>query len=269
MAYRKLTWSFKDSKEIEIKWAGKYGAAGEKRAKKRKATQEKIAKQNQYIRTKKMRRLIKANFSPGDYWVTLKYPKGTRKEEAEYRKDLRDFLTRCRASWKRRGAVFRFIYRIEVGKRGGVHIHILCNRLEPVKGKPDTAAVLQELWGKNGRINYQLLTDYYGDGYQQLAEYVVKPLPEDTGQLSLFTEEEKKTYSRYSASRNLVRPEPEIKDYKRRTVRELVENGPKPTPGFYIDKTSVRCGVNPYTGLSYCHYIEYLTQERRTEKMQC
>lgn len=252
MAYREMIWYFPNSIEREIKWEGKYGAKGEKRAKKKKATPEQIEKQNQINREKRIRRLIKANFEEGDYWNTLKYPKGTRKTTEEYKKDIEIYLRKCRNEYRKRGAPFKFIYRLEVGKKGGVHFHLLCNRLEPEKGKPDTAAILQNLW-VHGRINYQSLYD--SGGYQQLAEYIVKK-PEDTGQLSFFPGEEKE-YLKYSTSRNLIRPEPEIKEYKRRTVKELVRNGPKATEGYYIDKTSIKCGVNPYNGLSYCHYIEF------------
>ena len=78
MAYTRDTWMFPDSIEHEYKYMGKYGAAGEKREAKRNPTKEQIRKQNQWVREKLMRRLIKANFSPNDLWVTLKYPKGCR-----------------------------------------------------------------------------------------------------------------------------------------------------------------------------------------------
>lgn len=263
--YRIKIYDFGESKEYEIGYAGQYGAKGEKRAPRKKATPEQIEKQNQAIRVKKVRRLIKANFSPGDYWITLKYPKGTRKPEEKYREDLTKLFKKCRSVWKRRGGEFKFICRIEIGKRGGVHIHLLCNRLEPVTGQPDTAAVLQELW-EHGRINYQLLHDYNSDGYQLLAEYIVKPLPEETGQYNLFEEEPSTGFKRYTTSRNLIRPEPVVKEYKRRTVRDIVQNGPRATAGYIIDKSSIRSGVNPYTGLSYCHYTEY---RARTPKRNC
>lgn len=253
MAYRMLSWHFEESIEREIKWEGKYGAKGEKRAKRKKATPEQIKRQNQHNRIKYMRRLIKQNFHRGDYWCTLKYPKGTRKTTAEYKKDIKAFITRLRRWWQKRGALFKFIYRLEVGKRGGVHIHMICNRLEPEKGKPATDTLIQKAW-QYGRINFESL--YEAGGYQALAEYIVK-LPESDGQLSMFAPEERKEYIKYSASRNLVRPEPEIKEYKRRTIKSIALDPPDATSGFYVDKDSIRQGINPYTGLSYCHYIEY------------
>ena len=46
MAYSKKIYRFKDSNEYEYTYAGKYGAKGEKRAKKKKPTREQIQKQN-------------------------------------------------------------------------------------------------------------------------------------------------------------------------------------------------------------------------------
>ena len=70
MAYKKDTWVFPGSIEHEFKFMGKYGAAGEKRQRRQQASKEQIQKQNQWLREKRMRRLIKANFCENDFWVT-------------------------------------------------------------------------------------------------------------------------------------------------------------------------------------------------------
>ena len=96
MAYKVEIWRFKDSIEREIKWKGNYGAKGEKRAPRKKATPEQIKKQNQCNKTKKLRREIKANFESGDLWCTIKYTKGTRKTTEEYKKDFKAFREKCK-----------------------------------------------------------------------------------------------------------------------------------------------------------------------------
>jgi hypothetical protein len=257
MAYWQDTWAFTNSIEYEYKFAGNYGAKGEKRNKKTKATPEQIQKQNQFNREKKMRRLIKANFLPDDMWETLKYPKGTRKRLLEVKKDVRSFLTAMRKEYKKFGDPFKFIIRYEIGKKGGIHIHILINRLEKVP----MDLLVQDLW-IYGRVNHETIYEY--GGYQKLANYIVKkPGKEEENQLKLFDEKERKELISYSSSRNLIRPEPERKAYTRWTMRKLIENGPKPTPGYYIDPDSVHCGVNPYTGMSYFQYTEYRIKELR------
>ena len=89
-----------------------------------------------------------------------------------------------------------------------------------------------------------------------MAEYMAKQV-EDDGQLSMFEESERKVFRAYQPSRNLIKPEPEVKEYKRRTVKSIALDPPEATPGYYVDKASIRQGINPYTGLSYCHYIEH------------
>lgn len=253
MAYWLDTFRFPNSTEYEYKFAGKYGAKGEKRQKKKKATPEQIAKQNQINRETKVRRLIKANFFPEDLWVTLKYPKGARKPAWEVKKDFRNFLDRLRRQYGKRGQPLKFISRKEIGKRGGIHIHMLVNR---IRGE-DTDLLVQEAW-THGRANFSGI--YEEGGYAKLASYIVKQPDEEAGkQLSLFPEEDRKEFTSFSSSRNLVRPEPERRTYRRWTLKKLVEEGIKPAPGYYIEKDSIRTGVNRYTGMSYLYYTECRT----------
>ena len=257
MAYCRDVWKFKYSNEYEYKYAGKYGAKGQKRAKRVKATPEQIKKQNQNNREKRMRRLIKANFKKRDLWCTLKYPAGTRKTIDEVMKDLNNFLDGMRRDYKKLGELFKFVYRVEIGKRGGVHIHILINRS---KNMPATDIMIAKRW-KYGTVNFENL--YEAGGYVKLSEYITKlPTEEIEEQMSLFDDKERKKLVKYSSSRNLIRPEPERKEYKKRTMRKLIEEGPEPTKGYYIDKESIRCGVNRFTGMSYFYYTEVLISEK-------
>ena len=251
MAYKVDKWDMGDSIEYEYKYVGNYGARGEKRGPKQRCTPEQIKRQNQYYRVKTVRRTIKLNFGQGDLWCTLKYPEGTRKDISEVKDDIKKFLNGTRYDYKKRGHQFKYIYRLEIGKKGGVHIHILVNRLHD---QPDTDIILQKRWS-HGHVYYTNVYEY--GGYEALAEYIVKqPDDEVEGQLSLFPEEDRKNFIKYQTSKNLVRPEPVSKEYKRRTLRKLFEEGPEPTPGYYIDRDSIRSGTNPYTGMSYYHYTE-------------
>lgn len=266
MAYWMDTWRFPNSIEYEYKFAGNYGAKGEKREKRQKVTPEQIKKQNQYNREKKVRRLIKENFFPDDLWITLKYAKGTKKPLEEVKKDLKNFTDKMRSEYKKRGQPFKFISRVEIGKYGGIHTHILINRLE---GNSGTDIIARKSWG--GKMFYENI--YEAGGYKKLANYIVKePDEEAEKQISLFPEEKRKEFSKYSTSRNLIRPEPERKTYERRTLRRLFGCELKPTPGYYIDQESVHRGKNKYTGMSYLYYTEcrIRTVESREEwrKMQ-
>lgn len=242
-------WVFRNTIEYEIKFAGKYGAKGERRAEKKKPTPEVIKKQNQRNKEKRMRRLIEANFTEGDLWLTLKYPKGTRKAVNEVREDLKKFIDTLRRKYKKLNTELKFIYRVEIGKMGGVHIHMIVPR---IRGD-DAIKIIQSAW-KVGRVNFQSLD---GGDYQELASYITKPPDELVkNQISLFPEEERKEFIKYSSSRNLTRPEPERKVFKRKTLKKFIQEGPKATPGFYIVKESIVFGINPYTGMSYYQYKE-------------
>lgn len=241
MAYWQKKWEFLNSTEYEYTYVGNYGAKGEKREKRKKITPEQVVLQNAINRRNRVRRLIKQNFRQGDYWVTLKYPKGVRKSVEDVKKDVRNFISRMRSAYKKQGESLLYIYRIEIGKRGGIHVHMILNR---VRGKLATDVLVERNW-KQGRPHFVLL--YEDGGYDQLASYLTKA-PEDT-------EDGHKTRG-YVPSRNLVKPEPKKKTYFRRTVEKLVKEGPVPTEGYYIDRDSIVCGKNAYTGMSYLHYTE-------------
>lgn len=249
MAHRIDIYRFPGSNEVEVKWAGKYGAKGEKRAPKQKATPEQVKKQNRWKKEVYAKRVMKLNFTKGDLWCTILYPKGTRKGIEFVKKDLGKFFRRLRKAYKERDQKLKFMCRIEIGSRGGIHIHMLCNQ---TSGEPPIDMVIQSAWTE-GRVHFER----FGGGeedYERLSGYMVKSQNEE--QMDKLAPEERKVLRAYSSSRNLKRPKPERKDYRRRTVRKMIENGPTPTPGYYIVKDSIKSGVNPYTGTSYLYYTE-------------
>lgn len=244
--YTSKTWYFNRPKteelfsiEHEFTWMGKCGRKGEKRAKREKATPEQIKKQNQRNKENAVRRLMKANWGENDYWLTLKFPAGTKMRIEEVKDKLSLFLRRTRDAYKRKNQMFKFVYRIEIGKRGSPHIHLLVNRIR------DADLIIKKNW-EHGRVYFGLA--YEEGGFRKLAEYIVKPPNDEV--------DEKKETVAYNTSRNLIRPEPEKKTFWRRTVEKMVKEGPKPTPGFFIIPDSVVSGVNPYTGMSYLKYEE-------------
>lgn len=276
MAYWHDTWSFRNSIEHEFKFAGKYGAKGEKRQKKKKPTPGQIAKQNQRNKETRMRRTIKANFAEKDLWCCCKYPEGIRLQIEDVKKDKSRFLRILRREYEKRGSPLKWVARLEIGERGGIHFHILVNRL----WKSQSDILIADAWSRalersalqsirpgcrtEGLVDWA--STYDSGGYKALADYICKQPEEGTEeykQLSLFAPEEQKQLLSVTSSRNLIRPEPERHYYSRRTMRKLVEDGPEPTPGYYIDIDSLYIGTNPYTGYSYCKYIELKIPEDR------
>ena len=246
--YQLDIYRFRTSTEYEYKFVGHYGAKGEHRAKKQKRTPEYIEKQNQLQREKTVRRLIKANFKEGDLWTTLTYSDKEGRTIREVSEDIQKFLKNLRYQYKKREEVCKYIYRIEIGSKGGIHIHIILNRIT------DLDMMIQRLW-KHGKTFNELLD---GGTYEKLAEYIVKqPTDQQKKLLKTFDEDVKKLI-RYSCSRNLTRPVPETKTYSRRTMQAVFNSDLVPEKGYYIDKDSIRRGINEFTGYSYLQYQEIL-----------
>lgn len=265
MAYGVDTYDMGDVIEYEHKCMGKFGAKGEKRAPKKKATPEQIKQQNHANRIKRVRREIFLNFHPWDFWLTLKYKRGTRKYTKEVLADFKKWIDSLRKIYRKAGEKLKWIRRIEIGRYGGIHVHIIVNRPRTIK---NVDLIMKELWGRAG-INFQTLREE--GGYEQLAAYLCKKGDDETqGQLSFLPEEDRKRCLSYSTSKNLIRPEDvrKRKRYTHWTMRRLIEEGPKPREGYYIDKNSIRTGVNPYTGMTYFYYTE-IRIRNRWEDVSC
>lgn len=255
--FERKTFRFPNITEYVYHFPGVYGGKGEVRGERRKRTPEELRRQNLRDRETRLRRLISANFFPEDLWITLKYPGGSRPGTEKASEDFRKFLRIIRARYKKAGDELRFVYRLEIGKKGGVHLHILLNRM---KGEAQTDLIVSKAWGKvigagAGYCHYENLREV--GGFEKLAAYIAKEQPEEGfHQLSITDMNEQKHYEHYGCSRNLDRPEPIREKYTRRTVRLLVSDGPKPSPGYYIDPESICHGVNPWTGYTYYKYTE-------------
>lgn len=239
--YIRDTWEFGDTLEVEEKHTGRYGARGQIRAKRRKATPEDIKRQNQWKRERDVRRLIKWNFKRMDYWMTITYAKGVRPTWECMKKDIQQLIRTVQRRYRKYDQELKYIYRLEIGKKGGPHIHILVNRFATEETGSDM--IFSECW-KKGHINFK--TVYDSGGYKELAEYIVKPLQEW----------EPEEIKRYHSSRNLIRKDAKRKEINRRSLvdkqgRGIFPNAPK---GYYVDPESVRMGKNPVTGFLYRHY---------------
>ena len=263
-----------NSNEVILRYPGRRGAKGEKRATRRKRTPEEIERQNQTNKENNLRRKIVLNFKAGDLWCTLKYPAGTIKTADELKADWNDFRRRLSREYRKAGYELKFIYRMEIGRNGGAHIHVLVNRIQ------DAELAIDKAW-IHGRV-YRASV-YKEGGCEQLADYIAKKDPvleslkekkrelerQTEGQIGMFDDETLEEISRkiaersklraFGCSRNLIRPEDvkTVTKYSHWTIRALFDGDlPKASEGFAINKDSVYFGVNPFTGLSYVRYTE-------------
>lgn len=249
-------WYFPTCIEWEYKFSGNYGAKGEKRLPRHKATPEEIKRQNRLNKSKKVRRLVLANFTKGDYWTTLTYEAGTAKTIDGVKSDLSCFIRHIRKAYKRQGIPLKYIYRLEIGSRGGLHVHILMNRIN------DLDTLITGEW-THGHVNIEMLNDGAEDA-EKLADYITKPPTAQQMKLlkSIGDSEDARKLIQYSGSRNLTRPAPIRNTVKRKTMRSVYNSDICPTEGFYIHKDSIVRGINTFTGYSYLHYREYLLTDK-------
>lgn len=221
---------FKNSIEVEEYRDGRFGAKGEKRQEKRKATPEQVKRQNQFNRTKRLRRMIKANFKEDDLYWTLTFRKEKRPDGIEEAKEIWKKLQRkLRDECKRKEQQFKWIVRIEKGSKGAVHIHLIMNAIEK-------SSLVKSLWKEFGHARLEYM--YEDGGFADLAAYMTKP--DADGEESY-----------YSHSRNLPIPEPEVN----MIAGEIEDDEIKVPEGYYLDKESLIEGINPITGYPYRQYI--------------
>lgn len=228
--HRKLVYDFGSTIEVEENYPSNYGAPGKGRLKKIKATPEQIKAQNRKNKEKRIRRKIKANFREEDIWLTLTYRKEERPESMkEATKDIRAFLDKLRRAYKKQGVPLKWMLHTEIGSRGGIHHHLIINRVT------DSDLIIRRAWKKGG-AHMDLL--YEEGGFRKLAAYLAKE-PDSENKLQ---------ESRFSCSRNLKKPK--LKKY----LLKCWAKEPKPRKGYYIDKETYHEGVNPITGRRYRSY---------------
>lgn len=232
MAHCKHTYRSKNAIEVEEFHTGRYGAPGQPRQKKQKATPEQIERINQYNREKLARRKLRKHFDIGDYFSCMTYRRDARPPNmATALKQFQKFIRRVREEYRKRGYDLKWMCNIEVGTKNGWHIHLIINRI------PDTDIILAKAW-PHGKVVNQLL--YEKGEFAQLAAYITKT-PKTDPRLK---------ETSYHTSKNLPVPPPEKKIVYGWKLSDKIRV-PK---GYYLDKSSLREGVNPVTGYGYRSY---------------
>ena len=234
MAYIRRRYITRNAVDVEEYHSLKYGAPGVERGKKRKATPEQVYKRNHYNKIRTCREKIRTHFDVGDLFVTLTYTKDKRPEDMKQaKKDFAGFIRKLRKKYESLGWELKWIRNIEVGSRGGWHIHVIINRIPG----GDTDLMVQRAW-ENGSVNFKQM--HQEGEFRELAWYITKTEREDN----------RLREASYSTSRNLPVRDPEEKLIMRwDTFREV-----KAPEGWYLDKSSVEEGINPVTDQPFRRY---------------
>lgn len=198
-----------------------------------RAVQELI---NQRDAESKLDRLIKLNFREGDLalHLTLREPV----ELPEAVRLLRAYLRRVRRIYKKAGVDLKYVYVLERGGHGRIDMHLVLN------AGPLSRDELEAQWAE-GYANARRL-QWDEKGVSAFVGYITKAR----------RRKRRVTYRRWSCSKNLIRPEPEVRDGKitatemaelteaieRRNAEEIVE---RMYPGYkLVEAEAVRNAVN-------------------------
>lgn len=238
MYYLKVVCKIRDKVEVAKHYDLRSGAPGMPRVKKKKKTPEEMEAQNRWRRRRKIRRLIEANFKPGDWHVVLACRKGEKLSAEEARKRIRKYRDRLKAAYRKAGWELKYIITCEVGKRGGIHWHMIVNDCH--SREESSAGLIRSLW-EWGRVWFTPL-DSSGD-YKKLAEYLLK---DSDGK----KQEELIEKQGYMSGRNLIRPAEQTEKIRARAWRKE----PKAPKGWELVPGTLVNGINKYTGLPYQHY---------------
>ena len=170
------------------------------RRKKSNPSTEIQARKNRRNSEKKITRIANLNFTPADIVIHLTYDDAPDDTQRAL-KNLRNFFDRVKRLRNKQALdPLKYLASTEVSAAGRIHHHVI------MSGGIDRD-VLEQMWGF-GYANTKRLQ--FGEhGIENLAEYIAK------GKLC---------YKRWSASRNLIKPEPiENDSVTAGEMRELVE----------------------------------------------
>lgn len=168
--------------------------------------------------------LLNENFCDDDYHIQLTYKKEERPPDPEEAKaDRRRFLRKLRALFKENGLPLKYIVLTGYGKRGTPHHHLVISGGVP-------GSKIAKLWTK-GHLHSTSIYDE--DNHEELAWYLAKHRTE-------WKKHDGKG-KMWSKSKNIIRPPSKIEVIKKASS---FSDNPRIPKGWYLDKESLRQGVN-------------------------
>lgn len=212
------------------------------RAGERKSTPEEIAESNMRQAARKLARKINANFKPGDWHVVLMYKRDRRPDQKQAQKIIKKLIEGLRDLYKKNGFALKYILATEYLNKA-IHHHLVINNVND--GKRTTTEYIRELWKGDERGSKHFIPLYENGEYKRLADYLIKETEKT------FRDQDSPVKQRYSCSRNLITPKPEVRMRETKTGWKKV---PKPRPGYYIDQDSLYNGTDKL-GYPYQRYV--------------
>ena len=221
---------------------GKYGAKGKKRLPKKKPTKEDMQKVNAWHKTRMARLRLIEYFNAGDLWTDLTYKFKNRPPDMKtVVEQVGKALRKVRKEYRKQGKELFWIRNIEMGTKGGWHIHLVINEIG------NSLSILQKAW-EYGHVSGIAIknSEHYDEDFSGLANYITKDENTQEFKKDGTLAKPKIKAASYSHSRNMPLPEPD----KKKLLRWRKEI--KPKKGYYM--ASFYEGINPKTGYKYRRY---------------
>ena len=193
--------------EIELFPVTAHGHRHDRRCKLSRAEQR---KQNEKNATKKLVRLINANFVQGDTIITLQYRAELRRDlsYAAVLRDIQNYLRRVKNyRSKHHLPPMKYIYVIELAGKDNWHAHLIMSKLDR-----DTA---ESLWHFADFVNSRSFQPTAQEGGAAFANYIAGKKP--------CKEVPEKYWRKWNSSKNLTKPTENTKDgtHTRREIARL------------------------------------------------
>lgn len=211
---------------------------------KEKPTCERVAKNNQRRKQREAGRMVDAYFNPDDLVLTLTYRDETRPADIEGAlKTFQKLTTYLRREYGKRFYEMFWMRNIEIGPRGGTHIHMIVNRIE------GSEFLIKDFWRQFGGVYVQYLQDMHDQG-KDIGEYISKsPVTCD-----------RVVKTSWNHSRNIRKVPPEDKVI----TGQKMQDEPRVPKGWYLDKSTMYAGENA-DGYPYRTYTIRRIERRRID----
>ena len=190
---------------------------------------------------RKLTALMNENCRDGDLHLVFTYCVDMRPSDPEAAKKdfLKNIIPKIRKSYAEAGVAFGYsFYRCEVGKRGGIHHHLVVPRID--------ALVFRRIWtAAIGNVHYSPL--WSGGEYSELAAYFLKSdNPDDPVHYN------PQPGRKWSMAKTVKRPKPPKKKELKGSWERKDPYVPK---GYLLKPDTMYVGENPWTHRLYRTYI--------------
>lgn len=233
--------------EIREYYTARYNQKGGSRASHREETAEAQVLVNYRNAERKLRGLLRMNFTTDDWFLTFRFGKGYYISHEEAQKAAKKFIRLIRREYKKHGLELKYIYVIEHKSRT-CHLHLALPAVRQI-----APSIVRELWTKahEKALSVDFRPMWKGDFATRLASYMLKEYdPQGEHAPKEGDPCAPKGASKFYCSRNLRQPEI-VKEIMKRTK---IPKEPFIKKGYILLPDTYYSGVCSFTGLEYRSY---------------